>query len=256
MKKRILIIASVFLLLLSECCFYSFAGYKKPTQRFFVNDFADVISQEDENEIYSRALSLESKTTAQVVVVTVDTLDGEAAADYAMGIGREWGVGTKKDNNGVVILLSKSDREIYIAVGYGLEGALNDSKVGRIIDVYGMDYLSVNNFSKGLTSISKAVVNEVYTEYGLEPEEGYTKIDELSDDVFSYNSDYSELLASVIVILIAIIISFLRRKKGGTTIFFGGGSGHGGGFFGGSSGGSSGGGGGGSFGGGGAGRGF
>ena len=71
-------------------------GYPTPTDRFFVNDFADIISDEYENEIYNDAANLYNKTTAQVVVITVDDLNGEEIADYALNIGREWGVGMKR----------------------------------------------------------------------------------------------------------------------------------------------------------------
>ena len=236
--------------------------YPSPTSSFFVNDFADVIEQSAEEEIYSKGAALQEKTTAQVVVVTVNTLDGEEPADYARGLGRQWGVGQKDKDNGVVILLAKTERQIYIAVGYGLEGALPDSKTGRIIDIYGLDYLKNNDFSNGLLEIFKAVVNEVYIEYGEEPEEGYTAIEDTNEETLE---EYGARVLVSWVIMIAVVILFIlifgRRRRGffwfGGPGGFGGGSGFGG--FSGGSGGSFGGGfsgGGGSFGGGGAGRGF
>lgn len=244
------------------------AKYPKPTSRFFVNDFADVIEQSAEDEIYSKGAALQEKTTAQAVVVTVNTLDGEEPADYALELGREWGVGQKDKDNGVVILLSETERQIYIAVGYGLEGALPDSKTGRIIELYGLDYLKEDDFSTGLLEIFKAIVNEVYIEYGEAPEEGYTEIEETDGETLE---EYGVKVAVSWIIMIACVILFVlvfgRRRRGffwfgGPGGFGGGFGGHSGGFggFGGSSGGSFGGGGfsggGGSFGGGGAGHGF
>lgn len=239
--------------------------YPEPTSRFFVNDFADVIEQAAEEEIYSKAAALQEKTTAQVVVVTVNTLDGEEPADYALGLGRQWGVGQEDEDNGIVLLLSKTERQIYIAVGYGLEGALPDSKTGRIIDVYGLDYLKKDDFSAGLLEIFGAIVNEVYIEYGEEPEEGYTPIEDTDEETLE---EYGARVAASWLIMIACVILFVlvfgRRRRG--FFWFGGPGGMGGmggsgfGGFGGGSGGSFGGGGfsggGGSFGGGGAGRGF
>ena len=137
-------------------------SFPTATEEFYVNDFADVISETDEQKILSNAVALAQKTTAQVVVVTVEDLGGEAPADFALEIGRKWGVGDAEKDNGGVILLSEGDREIYISVGYGLEGALPDSKTGRIIDTYGMEYLRADDFSKGLFEISKQIVGEVY----------------------------------------------------------------------------------------------
>jgi len=264
--KRILSIAVILLLVLSLC---SCAGEEKklePTEEFFVNDFADVITNEAEKEMLSRAAKLDKKTTAQVVVVTIEELNGKEPADYALELGRDWGVGDKEANNGVVILLSESDREIYISVGYGLEGALPDSKTGRIIDNYGLEYLRDDNFSTGLLEISKAIVNEVYIEYGLEPESGYTPIDLISEMDFIGDSGGDVAISWVIMIIIIILIFILPRGRRGGGFRFGGptffGGFHGGGFHGGGFSGRSGGGfggfsgGGGSFGGGGAGRGF
>lgn len=255
--KRILGIvaaASIFLLLFVGCG-ETKQTYPTATKEFYVNDFADVISAEDEQKIFANAVTLAEKTTAQVVVVTIEDLDGEEPWEYALELGRNWGVGDKEKNNGVVILLSENDREIYISVGYGLEGALPDSKTGRIIDLYGMEYLRANDFSKGLFEISNAVVGEVYIEYGLDAQEGYSSIPTVEDQ--KEEEPGSVIVSWIIMIVIVAVISIVFRGRGG--IFFmpfptgrgnhrGGFGGFGGGGFGGFGGG------GGSFGGGGAGR--
>lgn len=256
MKRKILIIfALVLCLLLSGCGEEEFI---KPTERFFVNDFAEVISQTDEDAIFSLASSLDEKTDAQVAVVTIKSLNGSEIADYALKIGREWGVGDKEKDNGIVILLSLSEREIYIAVGYGLEGALPDSKTGRIIDVYGIEHLSQDDFSTGLVEITKAVVNEIYIEYGLETDVGYTEIDKINSTTEEETTTKDVISSWVYMIIIIVIFSLVFRGGRRGFFFFGGPPFMGGGFRGGSGGSFGGGGGfrggGGSFGGGGAGR--
>lgn len=257
MKKIfILILALILCVSLSGCGEEEFI---KPTERFFVNDFADVISSKDEDTIFSLASSLDEKTDSQVVVVTIDDLDGQEIADYALEIGREWGVGDEEKDNGIVILLSLSEREIYIAVGYGLEGALPDSKTGRIIDVYGLEHLKQDDFSTGLAEITKAVVNEIYIEYGLETDVGYTEIDKLHSTLEEENTTKKVISSWITMIIIIVLFSFVFGGRRRGFFFFGGPPFMGGGFRGGSGGsfGSGGGGfrgGGGSFGGGGAGR--
>lgn len=237
--------------------------YPKPTTEFFVNDFADIIDEKSEREISNNSVALFDKTTAQVVVVTVENLGGEEPADYALNLGREWGVGNDKKNNGVVILLSRDDRQIYISVGYGLEGALPDSKTGRIIDLYGLEYLQADDFSNGLLAIQKAVISVVYNEYGIENSEElseiYNNIGESEE-----TSVISIIYSWGILIFIVFIYILIFGRRGIHSFGFGIGGmsfniGHhnnnrfGGGSFGGGGGFS---GGGGSFGGGGAGRGF
>lgn len=270
MKKNILRVAALVLaictvLSLVSCGKQTKEQYPAATDKFFVNDFAGVMTEADINTVYTAGAALDEATTAQAVIVTVDSLDGKAPSDYALELGREWGVGDKDKDNGVVVLLSEGDREIYIAVGYGLEGALPDSKTGRIIDTYGISYFSDDNFSAGLVNIYNAIVNEIYIEYGMQPSENYIPADLLpntQDDVESLGTVVISWL--VLMVLVVVYVLIFGRRGGlfifGSPRFFGGnfhshGGFRGGGF--GSSGGSSFGGfrgGGGSFGGGGAGR--
>lgn len=261
--KRILSIAVIFLsFTFCLCGCAEDEGYPSPTDYFYVNDFANVIDDSEEANMVSKAAALAEATTAQVVAVTVNNLGGEEISSYALELGREWGVGSEETDNGIVILLSVEDREVYIAVGYGLEGALPDSKTGRIIDVYGLEYFKADNFSTGIISVFDALINEVYLEYGLEAESGYVSIENVVTNDSLEDSGGEVAVSWVALIIILLVLSLLSRRRGGTFFWFfggpgsfGGRGGHGG--FG-SSGGSFGGfrGGGGSFGGGGAGRGF
>lgn len=257
MKKYSAILLSAVLLILSLSVSAFAAKYPTPTQKFFVNDFADCISDADEQKMQSMAEELYEKSGAQVVCVTVDSLDGEEVRDYALGLGREWGIGSKNDNNGVLLLLAVDDRQVDIEVGYGLEGTLTDGKTGRILDTYAMPYLRDNDFSTGLYKAFSALIGETANEYGVEIDGSSLAPDEDEDE------EYESSKAVVIDFIIFIIILLVIRKITGRTpfIFFGGGGNHrsgggfsGGGFSGGSSGGFSGGGG--SFGGGGSSRGF
>ncbi len=255
--KRIISIAVIFILALTLCsCAEDGEIFPEPTERFFVGDFADVISDSDEEQLYTNAVALQRDTEAQVVVVTVETLNGLEPYEYATELGNRWGVGSSESDNGVVVLLAVEEREIFISVGYGLEGALPDSKTGRILDVYGIPYFKNDDFSTGLLKVGKAVIDEVYTEYGLTPE-GYVSLENVSPP--DEEVEGGKVLTSWIVLLVLlIIISRLSRGRGGAAFFvspfFGGGGFHSGGSFRSGGGGFSGGGGG--FGGGGAGRGF
>lgn len=256
MKKVSAAVLTVILLLMSLSVGAFAAKYPTPTQKFFVNDFADCISDADEQKMQSMAEELYKKTGAQVVCVTVNSLDGKDVRDYALGLGREWGIGSK-NNDGVLLLLSVEERQIDIEVGYGLEGALPDGKTGRILDNYAIPYLKSDDFSTGLREAFSALIGETATEYGVEVNGSSLAPDEDEDE------EYESSKAVIIDFIIFIIILLVIRKITGRTpfIFFGGGGNHrsgggfsGGGFSGGNSGGFSGGGG--SFGGGGSSRGF
>lgn len=276
MKKiNVILIISILILSLS---FSSFAiNIPEPTNDFFVNDFADVISEENEQEIMKIGADLYEQTSAQIVVVTVLSLDGYEVNDYALELGRKWGVGSKETNNGVVLLLSVNDREVTIQVGYGLEGCLTDAGTGRILDDYAIPYLSNDDFSTGLLEAYKAIAGDVCTEYGIELNPDYQIGYDDYDYSYSVSSDDSDELGGIMLFVstfaLILLILFISKLAGGGSD----GSNHGGGtytggrgyrgttFYGGFSGGSRGGfsgggggfrGGGGSFGGGGSSRGF
>ncbi len=231
-------------------CFLLFAipvsaDIPAPTDRFFVNDYANVLTDTTEQEIYNAGVQLYQKTGAQAVVVTVESLDGEALEEYTIDLARDWGIGNAEDDSGVLLFLAVQDRQVRIEVGYGLEGALPDAKTGRLLDTYAIPSLSQNDFDTGLRNAYDAIVNEVYLEYGMEADPDYTPVGE--------QEDASPTIVILWVIMMVVVLIVCSRR--GITIlplFFGHHHHHGG--FGGGGGGFRGGGGG--FGGGGSSRGF
>ena len=108
-----------------------------PTTAFYAADYADVLSADTEQYIINYSNALYDATTAQVVVATVADMGGAQIRDYGLSLARDWKIGSERDN-GVLILLALAERQVTVEVGYGLEGALNDSKTGRFIDEYAM----------------------------------------------------------------------------------------------------------------------
>jgi uncharacterized protein len=108
------------------------------TPRIFVYDYAEVLSPAAEGQINSTILALNDTTPNSIVVVTHPDLCGESPFDFATGVGRKWGVGDAEFNNGIVLALSPKTTqrkgEVFISVGYGLEGAIPDVTANRIID--------------------------------------------------------------------------------------------------------------------------
>lgn len=230
------------------------ASIPQPTDRFFVNDFANLISPQEEEAIYLAGRELYEKTGAQVVAVTVETIGSEEIRSYAYQLATQWGIGSEDEDNGVLLLLSIGERKIDIDVGYGLEGALPDGKCGRILDNYAMPYLQSGDYGAGVAAAYDALINEVYIEYGMEPDENYEPV---GDEEEWTAADGFGVLMFVLLFLLLTISSRGRRF-----LLFAFGTGRGGfssgGFHGGSSSGGFGGfsGGGGGFGGGGSSRGF
>ena len=104
-----------------------------PKPNDYVNDFARVLSPDTVAKLDRICAELDhSQANAQVAVVTVRNLDGEDAADWANELEDKWKMGKKGSDRGVLVLLAVDDRKYRIDVGYGLEGILNDAKVGDI----------------------------------------------------------------------------------------------------------------------------
>lgn len=250
MKKIYTVFAAlaVFLVLFTNVAIA--ADLPKPTKNFFVNDFANVISNADEEKMQQQGEALFKECGAQVVVVTVKSLNGEDLESYSLNLARSWRIGSDKNDDGILLLLAVDERKVRIEVGYGLEGALPDSKTGRILDTYGVDSFKKNDFSTGLAAVYDSLINEVYIEKGLDPADGYTPVED-----YSLTTKEKVIAYGIIALIVLAFIFTNRGKRKRGFVYYGGGFG-GGGF---SRSGSSGGGfsgGGGSFGGGGSSRGF
>ena len=146
MKRRLLPLLLLAILLLAGGCTETVkSSMATPTDRFFVNDFANVISQEDEDSIYAAGVQLFEKTTAQVVVVTLDTIDGRQISEYGVELARAWGIGDEEKDNGILLLFAMKEREVGITVGYGLEGAVTDLQSGIFLDKYALPHFENGN---------------------------------------------------------------------------------------------------------------
>lgn len=100
----------------------------------YVNDFAHVLSAGTVQSLESDLVAFNTSTTNEIAVVTVPNMGGDYIEHYAEQLFKEWGIGTKSKDNGVLLLLSVEERKIRIEVGYGLEGALPDSVAASIIN--------------------------------------------------------------------------------------------------------------------------
>ena len=127
----------------------TFAAEKYPAPRGAVNDFANVIDQENAAKMEALAREVLQKTGTAVVVVTVPTIgEGEETSLYVNGLYKAWGIGKKGEDKGVLVFLTLKERKIRIETGYGVEGILPDGLVGEIRDTYLKPQLQAGNYGK------------------------------------------------------------------------------------------------------------
>src|SRR6202521_2484997 len=117
-------------LLLFSASFCSAEDVKKIHPSGYVSDLAGVITPEARKRLEALCAEVEQKTGAQMAIVTVQSLDGEGVENYAVDLFKQLGVGSKKDNRGVLLLVAPHERKYRIEVGYGLEPVINDARAG------------------------------------------------------------------------------------------------------------------------------
>jgi uncharacterized protein len=128
----------------------------------YVNDFANVLSASQYGWLRSLFYSVDMNTTAEVVFVSLDTINGEDISQYSLAIADSWKVGKADKDNGLVILYVKDIGKIWVSTGYGLEGILPDSKAGRLLDENYVPLRDSGNFSEGIVLFSNAVTQVIY----------------------------------------------------------------------------------------------
>ncbi len=121
-----------------------------PTLSGRVVDEAGLLSAPDRAALTDTLADLEAKTTDQLVIVTMKSLQGTAIEDYAYQLGRHWQIGQKDKNNGVLLVVAASERKVRIDVGYGLEGTLTDAMTRFIIESSVLPRFRTGDFAGGI----------------------------------------------------------------------------------------------------------
>lgn len=108
-------------------------NYDFPQLTGRVVDEANILDAATKIDIETKLEDLETKTSTQFVVVTLNSLRGRTIEDYGYQLGRAWGIGQKGTNNGVLLIVAPNERKVRIEIGYGLEGTLTDAITSVIV---------------------------------------------------------------------------------------------------------------------------
>src|SRR5689334_19193612 len=123
-----------------------------------VVDDAGMLSPGTRGILTRELAELEEKTTRQLVVVTVKSLQGRTIEDYGVRLGRQWQIGQKGKNNGVLLIVAPSEHKVRIEVGYGLEGELTDAVSKLIIEERILPNFRQNNMVGGVVSGTETII--------------------------------------------------------------------------------------------------
>jgi len=165
-----------------------------------VNDFAGVLDAESRQQITALSQELDQKADAQLAVVTIHTLEGDTAQDFANRLFEKWGVGPKGKDRGVMVLLAVDDRQYWTEVGYGLEPILPDGKVGG----FGREMLPLlrqRQYGTALLQISSQIASTIAEDRGVTLTQGSPSAAPRETPVPSFHGIPPALLNILILLL-------------------------------------------------------
>lgn len=182
-----------------------------PNPPRLVNDFTGkFLTSEEKNALEQKLVAYDDSTSNQIAIVIVDDLKGRSRDDYAIELGRKWGVGGQKQfSNGIVILVATGekdgDRGVFIATGYGLEGAVTDLVAGEIVQNNLVPNFKAGNYYQGLDEATDNIIRAAEGRYTAP--KGYHQ----------EGKGPSLFTIILIIFIIVVIISIISRndKNGG-----------------------------------------
>lgn len=186
------------------------------TSHYFVQDNANVLSERQIEELNKRGEHLEKGTGVELLLLTMESVGQEHRQDFALRALREYGVGKKGKDNGIVIFLNLdnnnefNNRGIEVQVGYEIEAYLNDAKIGRIIDTVALEEFQEGNYGKGLENLYLALYDESLDAYGWDSES-----QEFKNETPKESSDEPNTAEVIMGILFIMILIWLMSKGGG-----------------------------------------
>jgi uncharacterized protein len=182
------------------------AGFNFPTLDGRVNDQANIISQQTRTALEAKLKGLEDKSSIQLVVATVSSLEGADIESYANGLFRYWKLGVVKKNNGVLFLIAPNERKLRIEVGYGLEGVLTDAVSSVIISTAVAPRFKAGDFNGGILRGVDAIIDVLSSDTSE-----WTK----RAAVQGVSNELDELLPLLIFVLFIFIIIYMSRNARG-----------------------------------------
>lgn len=176
-----------------------------------VNDYTNTLTSDQLKALEEKLNAFYDSTSTEIAVVIVESTGDADIFDYALKVGRDWGVGGKDYNNGVVLLIAKADRKMNISTGYGVEGALPDVTAKHIIDEIIRPNFRGNDFYRGIHEGTDAIIQAVQGEYHIKPKKKHKD---------------SPLTTFVVLIVVIVIVSLISGGGRGGNSIGGGNRGH------------------------------
>jgi uncharacterized protein len=182
---------------------------ERPVPPKLVNDFAKLLKPDEAGILESKLVAFNDSTSTQIAIVIIPTLGGYDISDYAQRLAEKWGIGQKGKNNGVIIVVkpktADSKGEVFIAQGYGLEGAIPDITCGEIVDHDILPSFRAGDYFTGLNTATNTLMSLARGEFSAADYGKKIK-----------KSGGKHMPIGPLLIVIFIIISIISRASGGS----------------------------------------
>jgi uncharacterized protein len=192
---------------------------ESPSPRGFINDFAGIINDTDAATMGAVLRQLRDRAGIEIAVVTVPSLNGQSIEDYSIELARRWGVGSKRENSGLLLLIAPHERRYRLEVGYGLEGDVPDGlagEIGRRMKPYFQQQQYSQGILVGVNSIVATVAEKRHLHIeGADPAFAYHEQSRRSSGGGSLGFGIFLLLLIFFVVMIISASDAGRRGGGG-----------------------------------------
>jgi uncharacterized protein len=171
----------------------------KPEPAVYVNDLANIFQDQQRLELETMLVDYYDSTSTQIVVVTINSLEGMDASQYATELGEKWGVGKASKDNGVLFLVAPQDRKMFIATGRGTEEKLTDVFLGRIRDNYILPEFKSGNYYAGVRQGVLQIINRLSGTF------------ESDEESVSQGGEISIKVLLLIILIMFLVFWFLAK---------------------------------------------
>jgi len=195
MKIKNIVISFVLLLLFATSVV---AYYDLGSPEGYVNDYTNTLTYEQKDALESKIAAFEQESTNEIAVVIIDSMKGDYIENFAVKLFESWGIGKEKEDNGVLILVSMSERQMRIEVGYGLEGSLTDAQASWIIKNVMVPNFKENKYYEGIDQSVDKIIAITKGEFEVPEEDSISPL---------------TVLVFIVILILGVAIAVIILKK-------------------------------------------
>jgi len=211
-KPKIMLKKLTIFFVLLQLAFVAIAQDLPKKSSTLVTDYTSTLSPQETQQLESKLVAFDDSTSTQIAVVITNSVKPYDINDYGQKLGRAWGIGQQGKNNGILVLVAKTDHKVSIQTGYGAEGAVTDSRTQDIIQNDIVPHFKQNDYYGGLDAATDDLMKLMKGEY-----KGTGQKQQVQNDDNSIGGG----VFVIIIIIIFILLAIFRGRGGGGHIIGG-----------------------------------